>query len=258
MTPAGLGVGAFAVGAVVGSFANVVIHRLPREESIVTPGSHCPHCNTPIRWYDNIPLVSFALLRGRCRRCTTAISLRYPVIEALAGVLFVQAVLAFGPGLAAARTVVLETLLLIVCVIDLDHRIIPDRITKPGILLGLLFMLPFGWARVAAAVLTSVGMWGVFVLVNRASLATIGVEGMGGGDAKLAAMIGAFLGWPIGVVAIFLGIFVGGLLGAALVVARIKGRRDYVPFGPMLAGGAFLALWWGPGLLAWYGSRIVG
>jgi leader peptidase (prepilin peptidase) / N-methyltransferase len=250
---------ALALGLIVGSFANVVIYRLPRHESVVWPGSHCPQCQTPIRWYDNIPLLSFLLLRGRCRACAKPISGRYPLVEGLTAALFVQSVDAFGASLRAAESMVLGTLLLIVFFIDLDHFIIPNRITYPGIVVGLAFTLALGGGAAAGiAAVTAVALAGVFVLINVVSARLLGEEGMGMGDAKLAAMIGAFLGWPIGGVAILLGVFVGGAIGICLLALRLRGRREPIPFGPALAVGALGAMWWGPSLLRWYLGKLVG
>ena len=262
--------GALALGLIVGSFANVVIHRLPLHESVVWPNSRCPRCRAWIRWFDNIPLLSFLLLRGRCRDCRAPISWRYPIVEALTGLVFVQNVAAFGLSLRAAAGIVLGTMLLIVFFIDLDHFIIPNRITYPGVLIGLGFTLAgasplsglsyvstaSGWRAAAAAALTAAALGAVFVLINVLSARLLGEEGMGLGDAKLAAMIGAFLGWPIGAVAILLGVFVGGVIGLGLLALRIRGRREHIPFGPALAAGAFLAMWWGSALLHWYVSRL--
>jgi leader peptidase (prepilin peptidase) / N-methyltransferase len=250
---------ALALGLIVGSFANVVIYRLPRGESVVWPGSHCPACQSPIRWYDNIPLVSFLFLGGRCRGCAAPISRRYPLVEALAGALFVQSVETFGVSLRAAESMILGTLLLIVFFIDLDHYIIPNRITYPGTVVGLAFTAALGgWRAAAIAAVTAVALCGVFILINIVSARLLGEEGMGMGDAKLAAMIGAFLGWPIGAVAILLGVFVGGAIGIGLLALRLRGRREQIPFGPALAAGAIGAMWWGPALLHWYLSRVAG
>jgi leader peptidase (prepilin peptidase) / N-methyltransferase len=250
---------ALGLGLIIGSFANVVIYRLPRQESLVWPGSHCPHCQAPIRWYDNIPLLSFLLLRGRCRRCAKPISWRYPLVEALTGALFVHSVETFGISLRAAESVVLGALLLIVFFIDLDHYIIPNRITYPGIVIGLAFTAALaGWRAAAIAAATAAALGGLFILINVISASVLGEEGMGMGDAKLAAMIGAFLGWPIGAVAILLGVFVGGAIGIGLLALRLRGRREQIPFGPALAVGAIGAMWWGPSLLHWYVNRLVG
>jgi leader peptidase (prepilin peptidase) / N-methyltransferase len=250
---------ALAFGLIVGSFANVVVFRLPRGESLVWPGSRCPACRAPIRWYDNIPLLSYLALRGRCRACGQGISRRYPLVEALTAAVFVQSVLVFGVTLRAVASIVLATLLLIVFFIDLDHYIIPNKITYPGTVAGLVFTAALaGWRAAAAAALTGIALGAFFVLINALSARVLGEEGMGMGDAKLAVMIGAFLGWPIGMVAILLGVFAGGAIGIGLLALRLKGRREHIPFGPALAAGAAAALWWGPGLMHWYVSRLAG
>jgi leader peptidase (prepilin peptidase) / N-methyltransferase len=246
------------LGLIVGSFANVCISRLPRHESLLRPGSCCPHCGAAIRWYDNIPLLSFFLLRGRCRGCGARISWRYPLVELLTAALFVQSVSRFGITAAGVRSMVLGTLLLIVFFTDLDHYIIPNRVTYPGIVVGLLFAALQGWPAAAAAAVTAAALGGGFVFLNVVSARLFGEEGMGLGDAKLAAMIGAFLSWPIAAVAIFLGIFLGGTAGAVLLALRKKGRREHIPFGPALATGALLAMWWGPALLQWYLNKLAG
>jgi leader peptidase (prepilin peptidase) / N-methyltransferase len=250
---------ALALGLIIGSFANVVIHRLPLGESVVWPNSRCPRCGAGIRWFDNIPLLSFAVLRGRCRDCGAPISWRYPLVEALTAALFIQSVEAFGPSLRAAASAVLGTLLLIVFFIDLDHFIIPNKITYPGIVIGLGFTLALsGWRAAGAAAVTALALGSFFILINVLSTRLLGEEGMGMGDAKLAAMIGAFLGWPIGAVAILLGVFAGGIAGLCLLALRLRGRREHIPFGPALATGAVAAMWWGPQLLRWYVGRLAG
>ncbi len=234
------------LGTIVGSFLNVCIHRLPRRESLVLPGSHCPHCGAPISWYDNIPLVSFLILGGRCRACQAAISWRYPLVEAATVLLFLLALARFGLTLEGTRAAILASALLVVALIDLDHRIIPDRLTLPGIALGLVgaWFLPPG--IVSSIVGTLVG-GGLFYLIALASRG-----GMGGGDIKLAAMLGAFLGWQSGLLAIFVGVLIGGVVGVTLLLLRLRGRKDAIPFGPFLAVGGVVALFWGDAILHWY------
>jgi leader peptidase (prepilin peptidase)/N-methyltransferase len=180
-------------------------------------------------------------------------------VEALTGALFIQSVATFGVTLQAARSMLLGTLLIIVFFIDLDHYIIPNRITYPGVVVGLAFSAALGgWRAAGIAAVTALVLCGLFVFINVVSARLLGEEGMGMGDAKLAAMIGAFLGWPIGAVAILLGVFVGGAIGVCLLALRLRGRREQIPFGPALAAGAIGAMWWGPGLLHWYMSRLLG
>jgi leader peptidase (prepilin peptidase)/N-methyltransferase len=235
----------FALGALLGSFANVLIYRLPREESIVWPGSRCPACQSPIRAWDNIPIVSFFALRGRCRSCGAAISPRYPLVEALTGLLVavVWTVVEGGVGRAAATVFVF--LLVVITFIDLDHQLILDRVSLPGIVVGLgfaalqsRFVPAFASAAGAAALIMTI------VVVSRG--------GMGGGDIKLAALMGAFLGWPGIAVGVFAGVMIGGVFGIGLLATGRRGRKDAIPFGPALAAGAVVALFWGGAIARWY------
>lgn len=238
----------FVSGTVFGSFFNVVIHRLPRGESLVLPGSHCPHCGRAIRWWDNIPLVSFLLLGGRCRYCRRPISWRYPAVELVTGLLLTAAWLRFGPsgGWLAWLTASLLTLLLVpIFFIDLEHRLVPNVITYPGIVAGLLLAAAGG--RLVNAAIVAAGAGLVFL-----AIALLSRGGMGGGDVKLAAMLGAFLGWPDAAVGILLAFIGGAAVGVALIVAGLRTRKDAIPFGPALATGALIALYAADPLIRWY------
>lgn len=234
-----------AFGAILGSFANVVIYRLPRGLSVVLPGSRCPHCGAPIQPLDNVPLLSFVLLRGRCRACRGPISTRYPLVEATMAALAVAVWLAFPDPLSRISGLALVFLLVVVTFIDLDHQIIPNRLTYPGIAAGLLLALLLG--RPVAALLSA---GGAAALIAGIVVASRG--GMGGGDVKLAGVIGAFLGWPGTAVALFSAFILGGLVGVALLALRLRGRKDAIPFGPALAAGALVGLFWGEAVAAWY------
>ncbi len=243
---------AAAVGAVLGSFANVVIYRVPRDESIVAPGSRCPHCRAPIRPWDNIPLISYFLLQGRCRHCGGPIAARYPLVEGLMVLLAVAAWIAFRPHspslVPLARfmsALTLLFLLLVITFIDLDHQLILNRITYPGIVIGLVFSAAQG--RAISAALSALGAAGLIAGIVIASRG-----GMGGGDIKLAGLIGAFLGWPGVAVGLFAGFLAGGLVGIVLLGLRMRGRKDAIPFGPALAAGAVVALFWGEAIARWY------
>ncbi len=243
---------AIALAAVLGSFLNVCIWRLPRGESIAWPPSHCRACQTPIRYYDNIPLVSFVLLRGRCRACRAPISWRYPLVEALAVAVGLLVLWRFGATWEGLRAFPLGLALIAVSFIDLETMEIPDRITLPGIAVGLaLNLAPSPWGVIPAVVGCLVA-GGLFYAIAEISYRLLGQEGMGGGDVKLAAMLGAFLGWPLVMVAIFLGVVAGGLGALLLLLLRLKGRRDEVPFGPYLALGGLVTVFWGRPVLAWY------
>lgn len=241
-----------ALGAVLGSFANVLIYRLPRDESIVTPGSRCPGCGAPIRPRDNIPVLSYVLLRGRCRACGQRISLRYPLVEVLMAVLTVavglRAPLPMGwrEALDVAGALLFVFLLLVITFIDLDHQLILNWLTYPGVVAGTLLAAALG--RLAPALVAGVGAGALILLIVVASRG-----GMGLGDVKLAVLIGVFLASPAATgVALFLAFVSGGLVGLALLVLRVRGRKDPIPFGPFLALGAVGALFWGDALIRWY------
>ena len=242
----------FFAGMCVGSFLNVCIYRVPSGKSIVSPASACPVCAKPIHWYDNIPVISYILLRGRCRNCKTRISIRYPIVEMLCGLLamtiwmrsyaIVPALIYFG--FAAA--------LLVITFIDIDHRIIPDIITLPGIPLGFLASLILPELKWSDS-LIGIGVGGGSLLAIAWGYRFFtGKDGMGGGDIKLLAMIGAFLGWKGVVFTIMASSLIGTLVGLILMVRAGKGIKMAVPFGPFLAMGAIIHLFFGPQLMAWY------
>lgn len=246
---------AFVLGLAFGSFLNVVIARLPRGESVVAPRSRCPRCKKPIRPWDNIPVVSYLWLRGRCRDCGKKIPIRYPVVELLAGLLLWLLVRQTPhPALLVPQAAFLLTMLAIAW-IDLDTRTIPDVFTIPGVGLGLAASL-FGPPGLVAALLGAVAGGASLWLVGYAYERATGVPGMGGGDVKLAAMMGAFLGAAGVFGAIFLASLAGSIFGAILI-ARGKGsRRSAIPFGTFLAPSAMVLLLYGSSILHWYRSLI--
>jgi leader peptidase (prepilin peptidase)/N-methyltransferase len=244
-------------GLCVGSFLNVVIGRLPAGRSIAHPGSSCPRCGNPIAWYDNLPVLSYLLLRARCRACRDPISWRYPVVEILCAVLFAMAYIRFGLTLQLASALVLVSMLVAISGIDLDHQIIPDLLSLPGVALGLLLSLApgaIGWRASTLGVLVGAG---VFLVIIAASSLALGQAGMGGGDVKLGAMLGAFLGWKLALLSILISVLVGGPLAGALLATGRKGRRDPIPFGPFLALGGAISLFWGDAALAWYFAQFM-
>jgi leader peptidase (prepilin peptidase)/N-methyltransferase len=238
-------------GLVVGSFLNDCIHRLPRGDSVVRPPSSCPHCGARIRPYDNIPVLSFLLLRGRCRDCRGRISWRYPLVELATGALFLALARQSLPAPVIAGQAAWVSLLLVVTLIDLDHQIIPDRLTIPGTVLALAIRALAGESLVQGLLGLLVG-GGTLLLTAWLYLKLTGVEGMGMGDVKLMAMVGALLGPAGALEVIFLGAGAGALLGATLMLARRANRRTALPFGTFLAPMAVLVLLTGPWLVHAY------
>ncbi|HKZ09035.1 MAG TPA: prepilin peptidase [Methylomirabilota bacterium] len=240
-------------GLCVGSFLNVVIARLPEGRSIVSPGSACPRCGTFIRWFDNVPLISYAMLRGRCRHCREPISARYPLIELVTGLLFLLAVWQRGLTLDLIPALLLLTALVAITAIDLDRQLIPDALSLPGIGVGFAASLLVGRPGWLDSLLGIVVGGGIFFLIIVASRG-----GMGGGDMKLGAMLGAFLGWKLVLVAILIAVLVGGVVAIGLLVGRQRGRKDALAFGPYLALGGAISLFWGRPLLNWYLGVFAG
>ena len=236
------------IGAIVGSFLNVVAYRLPRRESLVSPGSRCPSCATAIRAYDNVPVIGWILLRGRCRACGAAISPRYPVVELCCAVLAMAVVLVKHGAHDIALGLTLTAVLVPIALIDLDHRIIPNRITGPAAIAAVAIGLITRPSGVPEQLIAGAGAGGFLLLFALAY-----PRGMGLGDVKLAAVLGLFLGRSVAV-ALLAGTLVGALVGVA-VMARAgvaKGRKTALPFGPFLALGGILALLAGPPIVTAY------
>lgn len=269
------------LGLIVGSFLNVVIHRLPRmleaewraqcaelagtpvaeggeRYNLLFPPSHCPSCRVPIKPWQNIPLLSFALLRGRCRHCRVRISWRYPLVEAAAGLLAALVIWTFGPTLAGAAGLVFAWTLLALSVIDLDTQLLPDALTQPLIWLGLLVNLGGTLTPLPSAVLGAVIGYLVLWSVYWAFRLLTGKEGMGYGDFKLLAAIGAWLGWSMLPLVILASSFVGAVVGIAMMVLRRHARGAPMPFGPYLAAAGLIGLLWGAELTGRYLALFPG
>ena len=237
-------------GLAVGSFLNVCIYRLPLRQSILWPSSRCPGCQTPLRWYHNLPVVSYIALRGRCHTCHAPISPMYPLVESATAVLFLGAFFTFGPSLLVPR-LLFVCAMLVLFVIDLRHRILPNGITLPGIVAGFLFslFLPPGWLDSLIGIVAGSG---VLLLIAETYSRIRGEEGLGMGDVKMLAMIGAFLGWKLMLVTLVLSSFLGSIVGLGMI-ALGKGNMKYaLPFGTFLAVGAIVATVAGDDLLGWY------
>jgi leader peptidase (prepilin peptidase) / N-methyltransferase len=238
-------------GLAVGSFLNVCIVRIPRGESIVVPGSKCPTCGRAIAWYHNIPVVSWLLLGARCAYCRARISVRYPAIELLTAAVFAVHGYFFELGPLLVVRLAFAAVLIVLAFIDLDHRILPNRITLPGVAagLGLSLFLPPGWM---ASLLGALAGGGLLWLIGEAYFRLRGVEGMGMGDVKMLAMVGAVLGWKAVVVTLVLASFAGALVGLSMLVHRQDAMKYALPFGTFLSAGALVASLVGDRLLTWY------
>jgi len=240
------------LGLIVGSFCNVCIYRIPKNESIIYPASHCPKCRTTIKPVDNIPLLSYILLKGRCRNCGSKISIQYPVVELLTGMIYLIIYLIYGLSIQSLVYIILSSALIIIAFIDLNEQIVPDVISLPGIGVGLIlsFFVPY-LSFINSALGVVVG-GGIILIIALVGSMIFKKEAMGGGDVKLAAMIGAFLGWRYTIISLFLGFFLGALAGIFLILSKIKSKEDMVPFGPFIALGSLITLLWGEKIIAWY------
>jgi leader peptidase (prepilin peptidase) / N-methyltransferase len=239
-----------AFGLVVGSFLNVCIYRLPRGESLMWPASRCTSCGRGLSWFDNIPVLSWAVQRGRCRTCGAAISWMYPLVEITTACVMVGGLLIYGPTPLAVVRILFGCALIVLFVIDLQHQILPNVITLPGIAIGFLFslFLPPGWRDSLIGILVG---GAIPLIIAEAYVRLRGVEGLGMGDVKMLAMIGAFLGWPLMLLSLVLASFTGSIVGAGFIAAG-KGARYALPFGTFLAVGALASVVAGDAILAWY------
>lgn len=240
----------FAVlfGLIIGSFLNVVVHRVPRHESLVRPGSHCPGCDTPIRWYDNLPLVSWVLLRGRCRSCHERISVRYPLVEAFTGASFGLSLYRFGVGWYVLVAWLFVAALLCLALIDLEHMIIPGVIALPAAGIGT-----------AAVIALDPGAWWIYLACACGAavfcflLAILWPGGgMGGGDVSMALLVGGVLGFPAVVVGFFIAFLAGTLVGLYMILVLKRSRKTRIPFGPFLAAGSYVAIFAGESIARGY------
>jgi len=250
---------ALLLGLVVGSFANVCVYRLPRRQSIVSPPSRCPSCGALIRARDNVPVLSWLLLRGRCRSCRAPISPRYPAVEAANGLLWLALAVLRGPRAQTFVAMALVTALLVLSLIDLDHQLLPDAITLPGIAAGLAAsFLPSSPVRPLAALLAAAGGWLAFAAVAKAYQRLRGVEGLGQGDWKMAAMLGSFLGWQPMLLTVLLASVAGTLVGLGAVALRGRDMRYALPLGTFLGAAGIATVFFGDAMLAWYRGALGG
>jgi leader peptidase (prepilin peptidase) / N-methyltransferase len=244
-------VAAGALGAIVGSFLNVCIHRLPLGASIVWPSSACPYCKRELSWYENIPVVSYLALRARCRTCKAPISIRYPFVEALTSAMFVGAWWYYGPGPLLASRLVFGCALVVLFAIDLEHHLLPNAITLPGIVIGFAFsfIAEPGWM---ASLIGLLAGGGALYLIALVYYRVRHEEGLGMGDPKMLAMVGAFLGWKLTLLTLMVGSLTGTVVGLSLIAAGRGTMKYALPFGCFLAIGAGLSAVVGPQILDWY------
>lgn len=254
------------LGAAVGSFLNVVIYRLPAGLSLLHPPSRCPACHTPLKPYDNVPVLGWLWLRGRCRYCGAAIAGRYPLIEAFTGGLFLATFALFGLSWATLGHWLLLSWLVALTFIDLDTLTLPNALTQSGLVVGLLFRTWAGYANTGstAAAMESLmggvfgavlGVW-LFDIITLLASAALGQSAMGGGDAKLAALLGAWLGWQGVLLSSFLACLSGAAVGGSAIALGLISRRQPIPFGPFLAIGAAIAIFWGETLIQLYLQQL--
>lgn len=246
----------FWLGAIIGSFLNVCIVRMPKEESVVTPRSHCVHCKKQIPWYDNIPFVSFIALKGRCRFCQAKISVQYFIVELVTALMFLWLYFYFGLVWALAAYFIFVSGLIVATFVDIEHRIIPDEISVGGMVAGIIlsFLIP----QLHETSSNLLGVWQSLlgILIGGGSIYAMGMlgdflfkkESMGGGDVKLLAMIGAFLGWKSALLTFFIAPIFGAVAG---IIVKIRTKESLIPYGPFLAMGALISLFWSKQIIEW-------
>jgi leader peptidase (prepilin peptidase)/N-methyltransferase len=242
---------AAVLGATFGSFLNVCILRLPANQSLLRPPSRCPKCGTAIAWFDNVPVLSWLLLRGRCRHCATPISIQYPIVEITVAALWAVAVWHYGVRLSGAQAAILGTILLGITITDARHKIIPHEFTMGGLVIGIVLGAISGLPALLASVIGAAVGFGILFLVGEAGRAVLKQEAMGGGDLWMMAMVGAFVGWKGVLLTIFLGALLGTIVYGPIALIRRHSRLE-LPFGVFLAPAAAVAFVAGDALIAWY------
>lgn len=256
----------FIFGSIIGSFLNVCIYRLPKGLSLVKPASHCPSCQHPVMFYDNIPVISYFILGGKCRYCKSPFSFRYPFIEALNGFLYVLIVARFGLIWLDAFYFVFISTMVVIFFIDLDYQIIPDKITLPGIPLSFIagaFFLPdpflrkaeLGWKNSLIGLLSG---FLLFLLIAELARLILKKDAMGGGDIKFMTMLGAVLGWKGVLLTTFLSSFLGSFVGISMAFLQKQAGPKKIPFGPFIAVGASICLFYGQEILEFYVKLMYG
>ncbi len=250
---------ALLFGMIIGSFANVCIHRLPRGESLVRPRSRCPACGAPIGALDNIPVLSWLFLGGRCRRCRGRISVRYPAVELANGLLWMGVATALGPTPRAFVLMAFATVVLVLALIDLEHQLLPDVITLPGIAAGIASsLLPDSPVTLLGSIAAAVGGFAALTAINAVYRSVRGTDGFGGGDPKMVAMIGAFLGWQGALLTVLVASVAGTFVGVGLMIFEGRDAQHKLPLGTFLALGALVVVFAGDPLVGWYRGLLGG
>jgi leader peptidase (prepilin peptidase)/N-methyltransferase len=244
------------LGLAVGSFLNVCIHRVPREASVVRPASQCPSCGYVLHWFDNVPVISYLTLGGRCRQCRAPISIRYPIVELVTMGVFLAHYAVFGMTVLLVPRLVFACALIVLFAIDLEHHLLPNVITLPGIVAGFAFSLILPPGLMSSAIGILVG-GGVLWLIGEAYYRYSGQEGMGGGDVKMLAMIGAFLGWKLVIVTLVFSSIAGAIVGLVVLAIKRGGLKYALPYGTFLALAALIASLFGDQIVAWYVGMYV-
>jgi leader peptidase (prepilin peptidase)/N-methyltransferase len=239
------------LGLAVGSFLNVCIFRLPRGQSLVWPASHCTSCNRQLSWFENVPVLAWIVLRGRCRTCHQSISIMYPLVEAFTGVMFAWTWTQVGPDPLLFSRLIFGCAMIVLCVVDIEHRILPNVVTIPGVAIGFLFSFVTepGWVSSLVGILAG---GGVLLLVSEFYLRIRKIEGLGMGDVKMLAMIGAFLGWKLMLLTLVIGSLLGSVVGVGLIASGKGGMKYALPFGTFLAVAALASAVWGDSVVQWY------
>lgn len=245
----------FIFGSIIGSFLNVCIVRLPQEKSVVTPGSHCVKCNKPVRWFDNIPIISYVILKGKCRDCGAPFSIRYPLIELLTALIFLGFYLYFGLTWLLIPYLLMLSGFIVATFVDFEHRIIPDEVSIGGTIAGFLLSLLIPQMHATHSWITAAGLSALGILVGGGTIYLMGLfgewifkkEAMGGGDVKLMAMVGAFLGWKYALLTFFLAPFFGAVVG---IIEKIRTKDSTIAYGPYLVLGAILSLFCGDRIIS--------
>ncbi|QAT41174.1 A24 family peptidase [Clostridium sp. JN-9] len=239
----------FIIGLIIGSFLNVCIYRIPREESISFPPSHCTNCGNRIKWYDLIPVFSYLILRGKCRYCKERISFRYPLIELTTGIMFLALYMKFGLSIDFVKSAILICFLLVIGIIDFDTTDVYSKTTYSGIVFGIILLI-INFIYFSGGVLDFLigGAIGFSVI----ALIILLTHGMGWGDAEICGMCGLFLGWKLTIFMLFISFTLGGLIGIILLITKKKSRKDYIPFGPYISIAAAISIFIGNSAIAWY------